>query len=139
MKVYLDTNILIDFVCKRVPFYERAKSLFALGSIGEIEMVVSALSVVNAMYIGKKYDLSVVKKRIKSVLSFVSVCNLQTNVVIKALDAEWKDYEDFVQCMSAVDVFADCIVTRNKKDFKNSSLAVYTIEELFDFYKDRTR
>ena len=90
------------------------------------------------MYVGKKYDLSVVKKRIKSVLSFLSVCNLQTNVVIKALDAEWKDYEDFVQCMSAVDVFADCIVTRNKKDFKNSSLAVYTIEELFDFYKDRT-
>lgn len=138
MKVYLDTNILIDFVCKRVPFYERAKYLFALGSIGEIELVVSALSVVNAMYIGKKYDLSVVKKRIKSVLSFVSVCNLQTNVVIKALDAEWKDYEDFVQCMSAVDVFADCIVTRNKKDFINSSLPVYTIEELFDFYKDRT-
>ena len=134
MRVYLDTNILIDFVCKREPFYEDAKSLFALGSIGQIEMVMSALSVVNAVYIGKKYELPVVKKRIKSILPFVSVCNLQTNVVIKALDAEWKDYEDFVQCMSAVEVFADCIVTRNKKDFSNSSMPVYTIDELLGIY-----
>lgn len=134
MRVYLDTNILIDFVCKREPFYEDAKSLFALGSIGQIEMVMSALSVVNAVYVGKKYGLPVVKKRIKSILPFVSVCNLQTNVVIKALDAEWKDYEDFVQCMSAVEVFADCIVTRNKKDFRNSSIPVYTIDELLEIY-----
>ena len=134
MRVYLDTNILIDFVCKREPFYEDAKSLFALGSIGQIEMVMSALSVVNAVYIGKKYELPVVKKRIKSILPFVSVCNLQTNVVIKALDTEWKDYEDFVQCMSAVEVFADCIVTRNKKDFSNSSMPVYTIDELLGIY-----
>ena len=81
------------------------------------------------MYVGKKYDLSVVKKRIKSVLSFVSVCNLQTNVVIKALDAEWKDYEDYVQTQSALESCADCIITRNKKDFNLSSIPVYTVEE----------
>ena len=36
MKVYLDTNILVDFVCKRAPFDEGAKCVFALGSIGQL-------------------------------------------------------------------------------------------------------
>lgn len=129
MKVYLDTNILVDFVCKRAPFDEGAKCVFALGSIGQIDIVISSLSVVNAIYIGRKYDLPVVKQRIKSILPFISVYDLQADVVIKALDAEWKDYEDSVQSMSAVDSSADCILTRNKKDFQKSSIPVFSIEE----------
>ena len=113
MRVYLDTNILIDFVCKREPFYEPSKGIFALGSIGQIELVTSSLSIV-----------------IKSILSFVSVCDLQAKVVIKSLDSDWKDYEDYVQSISALESFADCIVTRNKKDFGKSVIPVYTIEEL---------
>ena len=134
MKVYLDTNILIDFICKRDPFYGGAKCLFALGSIGQISIVLSSLSVVNAIYVGTKYELSVVKRRIKSILSVVSVCDLTAKVVTKALDEEWKDYEDSVQNLSAVEVFADCIVTRNKKDFQNSSIPVYTVEEFMSLF-----
>ena len=130
MKVYLDTNILIDFVCKRVPFYEGAKRLFALGSIGQFDLVTSSLSIVNTIYIGRKYELPIVKQRIKSILSFISVCDLQADVVIKSLDSDWKDYEDSVQSMTALEIFADCIVTRNKKDFRKSTIPVYTIEEL---------
>ena len=129
MKVFLDTNILIDFVCKREPFYASAKCVFALASIGQIDMTMSSLSVVNAMYVGKKYELSVVKQRIKAILSFVTVCDLKAKAVIKCLDAEWKDYEDSVQSISALEVFSDCIVTRNKKDYQMSSVPVYTIEE----------
>ena len=94
-----------------------------------IDIVISSLSVVNAIYIGRKYDLPVVKQRIKSILPFISVYDLQADVVIKALDAERKDYEDSVQSMSAVDSSADCILTRNKKDFQKSSIPVFSIEE----------
>ena len=130
MKVYLDTNILIDFVCKRVPFYEGAKRLFALGSIGQFDLVTSSLSIVNTIYIGRKYELPIVKQRTKSILSFVTVCDLQADVVIKSLDSDWQDCEDSVQSMTAMDTFADCIVTRNKKDFRKSVIPVYTIDEL---------
>ena len=130
MKVYLDTNILIDFVCKRVPFYEDAKRLFALGSIGQFDAVTSSLSLLNTICIGRQYELPSVKQRIKSILSFVTVCDLQADVVIKSLDSDWQDYEDSVQSMTAMDTFADCIVTRNKKDFRKSIIPVYTIDEL---------
>ena len=73
MKVFLDTNILIDFVCKRNGFYEEAKKIFALGYLGRIEIGTSALSIVNSMYVGKKYGLPLVKERIKSALDFLTV------------------------------------------------------------------
>lgn len=129
MKVFLDTNILIDFVCKRQPFYNDAKRVFALGNIGQIDILLSALSIVNTMYIGKKYELVVVRQRIKSILPFVSVMDLPSAIVIMALDSDWKDYEDYVQNQSALESYADCIITRNKKDFKQSSVPVYTVEE----------
>ena len=115
---------------KRVPFYEDAKRLFALGSIGQFDLVTSSLSIVNTIYIGRKYELPTVKQRIKSILSFISVCDLQADVVIKSLDSDWQDYEDSVQSMTAMDTFADCIVTRNKKDFRKSVIPVYTSDEL---------
>ena len=74
--------------------------------------------------------MPIVKQRIKSILSFVTVCDLQADVVIKSLDSDWQDYEDSVQSMTAMDTFADCIVTRNKKDFRKSVIPVYTIDEL---------
>ena len=74
--------------------------------------------------------MPIVKQRIKSILSFVTVCDLQADVVIKSLDSDWKDYEDSVQSISALNTFADCIVTRNKKDYRKSVIPVYTIDEL---------
>ena len=69
MKEYVDTNILIDFVCKRVPFYEEDKGKIALGSMGQFELVTSSLSIVNTIYIGRKYDFPIVKQHIKSIMS----------------------------------------------------------------------
>ena len=48
------------------------------------------------------------------------------------LSSDWKDYEDATQYATALKIEADCIVTRNKKDFSKSSLPVYTPGELFD-------
>ena len=52
MKVHVDTNVLVDFVCNRQDFAEEAKKFFAHGYMGEYELVTSALSIVNAVYIG---------------------------------------------------------------------------------------
>lgn len=50
MKVYVDTNVLVDFVCNRQGFVEEAKKLFAHGYMEEYELMTSALSIVNAVY-----------------------------------------------------------------------------------------
>lgn len=132
MNVFVDTNVLIDFVCKRDKFYDNAKKLFALGYIGELELGMSSLSIINTMYIGRKYGVVTIKERLKSILMFVKVYGIEAQVVVDALDSGWKDYEDAVQFWSAVNIYADCIVTRNKKDFTGSDIPVYTVEELLE-------
>lgn len=82
MNIFVDTNILIDFVCGRENFVEDA--------------------------------------------------DLKGRTVIEMLSSDWKDYEDATQNQTAIIANADCIVTRNKKDFTASTLPVYTIKELFD-------
>lgn len=84
------------------------------------------------MYVAHKYDYQNIKETLLAVSSFVDVLDLQGNTVVEMLSSDWKDYEDATQYATALKIEADCIVTRNKKDFSKSSLPVYTPGELFD-------
>lgn len=131
MIVFVDTNILIDLACERQPFVEAARRLFAMGYQGRAQLMVSALSIVNTIYIGKKYNYEDVKQQLIRISSFVEIADLKAITSISALESKWSDYEDAVQCFTATNEASDCIVTRNKKDFQRSIIPVYTIEELF--------
>ena len=130
MKVFVDTNILLDLLCEREPFVQNARMLFAYGYAGRMSLVLSSLSLVNAVYISKEYGYVGARERLADITEFVRVVDLHEDVVREALACDWKDYEDAVQHMSAIKEKVDCIVTRNKKDFMQSIIPVYTIDEL---------
>lgn len=129
MKIFVDTNVLIDFVCDRAGFAEEADSLFALGFMGKVQLMTSALSYVTAMYVAHKYNYNKVKESLQAIARFVYVLDLQSLTVVEMLSSDWKDYEDATQNHTALLAKADCIVTRNKKDFSESSLPVLTVSE----------
>ena len=129
MRVFVDTNILIDLVCEREPFVEDARKLFAMGYTGQLQLVVSALSIVNTIYVGRKYGYTDIKEQLVRVAGFVEVADLKAMISIAALESKWSDYEDAVQCFTATNELSDCIVTRNKKDFLYSPIPVYDIKE----------
>lgn len=130
MRVYIDTNILIDYVCQRKEFADAANCLVALGYMGKVKLLTSALSYVTAMYVAHKYEYKNVVESLLALSSFVEVLDLQASTVVEMLSSGWKDYEDATQNATALKAEADCIVTRNKKDFSASSLPVYTPAEL---------
>lgn len=134
MRAYIDTNLLVDLVLARQEFLLNAQRVFALGYAGEVQLVVSALSFVNTVYLGRKYKYPTdeVNAKLRLIADFVDVADLSGQNVVDMLSSDWKDYEDATQYRSAIDEQADCIVTRNKKDFKASSLPVFTPEELFE-------
>lgn len=134
MKVYADTNILIDLLCSRDEFLSDAQLLFGMGYDGKIRLVLSALSFVNTVYIGRKYRFSTqeMKESLLRIASFVEVSDLSGDAVLWALSCDWSDYEDATQYRSALSSGADCIVTRNKKDYSKSSLPVYSVSELIE-------
>ena len=133
MRAYIDTNILVDLVLARQEFLPDAQRVFALGYADEAQLMVSALSFVNTVYLGKKYKypLEEVMAKLRMIADFVDVIDLRGQNVIDMLDSGWRDYEDATQHRSAVEEQADCIVTRNKKDYKASTIDVLTPAEFF--------
>lgn len=133
MRAYIDTNILVDLVFARQEFLPDAQRVFALGYAGEVQLIVSALSFVNTIYLGRKYKypMDEVYTKLRLIADFVDVADLSGQNVVEMLSSGWKDYEDATQYRSAVDELADCIVTRNKKDYKASTIEVVTPSEFF--------
>ena len=134
MRAYVDTNILVDLVLSRQEFLPNAQRVFALGYAGEAQLVVSALSFVNAVYLGRKYKFPMddVLSKLRMIADFVDVADLSGQNVVDMLTSGWRDYEDATQYRSAIDEQADCIVTRNKKDFKAGTLPVLSPVEFFN-------
>lgn len=130
MRIFVDTNILVDLVCSREPFLQDAQMLFAECVAGNIELAVSALSFVNTVYIGKKYGFVDIREKLYQISRFVDVVDLKGRTAVEALNGTWRDYEDAVQCKSAMNISADFIVTRNKKDFTEADIPVYTVAEI---------
>ena len=134
MRAYVDTNILVDLVLSRQEFLPDAQRVFAIGYAGEAQLVVSALSFVNTVYLGRKYKFPMgdVLSKLRMIADFVDVADLSGQNVVDMLTSGWRDYEDATQHRSAIDEQADCIVTRNKKDFKANTLPVLTPLEFFN-------
>lgn len=128
MKVFIDTNVLLDFYCQREDFYQDAACIFDLACNGKIEIWVSPISFVNFFYITRKEYT--VEQRYEILRGLMQICNIagaDKFVLSDALSNTIPDFEDMVQYYSARLVAADCIVTRNVKDFATATtIAVMT-------------
>lgn len=101
-----------------------------------IEIYVGSITPVNVFYIARKEigkDLTL--KAIENLLVLAKVCIADSTILKSALNSPISDYEDAVQHACAVAEKLDCIITRNTKDYKNSTLPIYSPTEFLDFLK----
>ena len=137
MKVFLDTNVLLDYLLNREGFAEYAMQLLLLGNAKEIDLCVADLSISNIAYITRetisKEDFYDVMKKLSRCYTIVS---MGKKVVNQALDAQWSDFEDALQYYTALNAGADVIITRNAKDFKQAELPVMTASEYLAHLED---
>lgn len=121
MKVFFDTNVLIDVLAKREPFYADSAAVWTLAERGAITGLVSAISFTNIYYIVRR--LSHLKKAQRALVllrdTFTPVA-CDAGVIRQAIDARFKDFEDAVQYVSAVEAGAECLVSRNPDHFASS-------------------
>ena len=133
MKIFIDTNVWLDFLLERSPFYESAASILSLADDGLISVGISALTAANAHYVcceRAKMDIEVLVHKLSVLQDIVEILSLTSDDVRLAYTMRWNDFEDCLQHNVAVRFAADCIVTRNEKDFALSSIAVYNPETL---------
>lgn len=133
MKVLIDTNIILDVLCKRPDFYEDSAKIFKLCEVKKISGVISALSIPNIMYIlRKELDADKTREILDSLMLIFSVADLKADDLKKAADMRFKDYEDAIQSACATRIKANYIVTRNIKDFSESKVTAIKPAELLD-------
>lgn len=129
--IFLDTNVLIDFLADRKPFSIDAAKLFNYSLKNKVTIYVAAVSYNNIYYILRQNCSHVQTINILTQLKeWTETVDVSDIVITNSLKSEFKDFEDAIQyyCSKSVNKI-DCIVTRNTKDFKNSSLATMTPKE----------
>lgn len=138
IRVFLDTNVLADFIFDRKPGNELADDIFWLAEQGRIDLQISLLSFVNTAYICKRYGVSVeeVKAVFRELMDFVSVPGAGKDELEHALNSPLKDFEDAIQISYALEGEADVIVTNNKKDFVPCPIDVLSPMEFVERYSE---
>ena len=128
--IFVDTNIVIDLLAKREPFYKEAQDLFTLGDKNEVNLFISSLTFANAYYSIVRHHKEVdAKKYLSKFKVLVTILSLDAKAIELALASDFKDFEDGLQYFIATDNEADVIITRNKKDFANANIPVMTAGE----------
>ena len=118
MRVFIDTNIFLDYIQQRPEGWKEAETLFYLAIAGDIEMLVSDLTIANMRYITRKnIPLEQFYAVMKGLRRFYTIVPVDEVSVDEAYRIESKDFEDALQYFSTVQAGADCLVTRNLKDF----------------------
>ena len=126
-RILLDTDICLDFVLARQPFFVEAKEIFLRLAQNKLEAYIAGITAINIYYFGRKekgrdYTL----KELEKLLQVVKICPLNSVILQVAITSSITDYEDAVQHECALAENLDAIVTRNTKDYKNASVKIYS-------------
>src|SRR5690606_2746576 len=130
-KLLIDTNIVIDLLAKRKEFYAEAAELFSKADKKELTLMISSLTFANTNYVlSKQKTPAEAREILRKFKVLVEIVSLDNKIVELALsDNEFSDFEDGLQYYSALENQTDVILTRNKKDFRNSKIPVLTAKE----------
>lgn len=130
MKLFWDTNVMLDFLGERDPFYDAAAKIATLADKRELTIILSALSYATTSYfLTKYYGLEKTKDKLRKFKVISEICELDKLIIEKGLNSEFSDFEDSLHYFSALRMDCDFIITRNGKDFKKSQIPVMTPNE----------
>ena len=137
MTVLIDTNVVLDVLLKRHPFYENSFVISQLANLKRITGYVSASAVTDIFYISaKKLGKKAAKEAIKQLLQIYYPATVTDEDIYHALDLTWDDFEDSVQFTVGEGLSADYIVTRNTQDFSSGHIPVVTPEAFLQIIAD---
>lgn len=131
IKAFFDLNVILDVLQNREPFYDASAQLLAYAETGKIQGFIAPHSLTTLFYLISK-DQSAAKARatITNLLQFISVAKIDQSTIEQAMSLSYRDFEDAVQMISALQCKADYFVTRNPKDFRPPMLTVIQPSEL---------
>jgi predicted nucleic acid-binding protein len=131
MNIIIDTNIIIDVIAVRKPFYENALEIWHNFGKKKIACAITASTASDIYYIARKYikDNEKTLSMLKKLFKIFDIITVTKEDCLKAFETGIKDYEDSLLSVCASKWNADFIVTRNSADFSNSIVSAISPEE----------
>jgi predicted nucleic acid-binding protein len=136
MRVFVDTNVVLDVLCDRQPFAGPAKALFTKIESGEIQASLSATTFTTIFYLARKQlGTDAAREAVSNLLRLFDICAVDGLILETALHRPFKDLEDAVQDVTAATAGISVIITRNGRDFALSERTIIDPESFLAQWK----
>jgi len=134
MTILIDSNVALDILLNRQPWYEKAALVFSLTRRGVVKSYISASAITDIFYVARKeLGKTAAREAIKRLVRVFYPATVSDGHIFQALDLNWDDFEDSVQFTVGEGLSADYIVTRNTQDFSSSHIPAVTPEQFLSF------
>lgn len=138
-KLMLDTNVVLDFIGERDPFYEDAYMLMLTGRVGEFSLWIASSQVTDMIYIltdgGDKSKVPEVLEKLRALRTFINVYAVTDADIDKMLASTWPDPEDALLVDIALKMRADAIITRDGDFPDTDMIRVHDCAGFFEWLK----
>lgn len=134
MRMMIDTNIILDVLLEREPFYSHSKAVLELCENRNIYGFISASTATDIFYLIRKGlgSTDEAYKALGHILDIVKILTVTNTDVMDAFLQKSKDFEDCLLATCAKSNKCSGIITRNKKDFLEFDITTYSPEEILD-------
>jgi PIN domain. len=126
--IFIDTDVIIDFLIDREPHSREAAIIFTLIEQKKLKGYVSSLTFSNLYYILRKIEShNKVIAKLDSISRLLTILKVDQQIIKHAIESGFPDFEDSIQYNCALDYKKiDVLITRNIKDYKGSQIPVMT-------------
>ena len=139
-KLLVDTNIVVDFINHRDPFYEDAYMLMLTGRVGEFSLWIASSQVTDMIYIltdgGNKSKVPEVLEKLRALRTFINVYAVTDADIDKMLASTWPDPENALLVDIALKMRADAIITRDGDFPDTDMIRVHDCAGFFEWLKE---
>ena len=136
-RVLLGTEVVMDFMNERQPFYQQTRMLMVAGRVGEFDLWVTAPQVVDLVYLlsegGKPELLPRAMERIRGLRTFVQVADLTAANVDRMLASSGQNPEGQLMVNAAIDLRADFLLTHEPDGLENGLVKVTNVPGMFEW------
>lgn len=140
IKLFVDTDIILDLLAEREPHYIHSAKLFTLIDQQKIAAFTSPLVFANLHYLLKNLTSNAnALKNLRKLKTLISILPVDERVVEQSLNSDFSDFEDAIQYFTAVNNGISTLVTRNISDYKKSKITVVTAEEFLAVWQSESK
>lgn len=139
IKLFLDTNILLDAYIENREFHEDAELILFLASILEFDVCISASQFTDFVYVAtegeKKLLVPSVQEWLKKNVGYLNIISVEKTDIEQMSACDWDDLEDYLVYCSALKSGCNVLITRDKDGFEKSVIPYMDAGEFFDWYE----